>query len=215
MPTDKLQAPAVPRAPRKSVSREELITATLRLIGPYRSISSLSLREVARAAGIAPNSFYRHFRDLDELAVALIDQAGVSLRQVIRAARQRISSTRSVVRSSVEAFFEQLQADSGLLQLLLREGTVGSKEYKQAVERELRFFEEELSEDLIRLAAARGNQLHQPALTARAITRLMFAMGAVAIDLPRAERGALIDQTVTMLRMIIAGSLAMQASPDE
>ena len=42
-----------------------------------KSIASLSLREVAREAGIAPNSFYRHFKDIDELAISLIDRAGI------------------------------------------------------------------------------------------------------------------------------------------
>ncbi|RYZ78033.1 MAG: TetR family transcriptional regulator, partial [Moraxellaceae bacterium] len=54
-----------------SISREEIIDAALALVGPHRSVSTLSLREVAREAGIAPNSFYRHFRDVDELAIAL------------------------------------------------------------------------------------------------------------------------------------------------
>ena len=52
---------------KTAISREDLLAATLRLIGPHRSVSSLSLREVAREAGIAPNSFYRQFRDIDEL----------------------------------------------------------------------------------------------------------------------------------------------------
>ncbi len=47
------------------------------------------LREVARQAGIAPNSFYRQFRDMDELAVALIDRAGQSLRSIIGPRRMR------------------------------------------------------------------------------------------------------------------------------
>ena len=61
---------------RRTVSREDLLAAALKLIGPHRSLSTLSLREVAREAGIAPNSFYRQFRDMDELAVALIDVGG-------------------------------------------------------------------------------------------------------------------------------------------
>ncbi|MGV4858593.1 TetR family transcriptional regulator, partial [Acetobacter senegalensis] len=69
--------------------REDLLAAALKLIGPHRSLSTLSLREVAREAGIAPNSFYRQFRDMDELAVALIDAAGRSLRTIIGEARQR------------------------------------------------------------------------------------------------------------------------------
>ena len=61
-------------APRKAaISRDDLIAAALKLVGPHRSLSTLSLREVTREAGIAPNSFYRQFRDMDELAVALID----------------------------------------------------------------------------------------------------------------------------------------------
>src|SRR5690554_779953 len=86
---------------RKAViTRDDLIDAALKLIGPHRSISTLSLREVAREAGIAPNSFYRHFRDMDELAIALIDRAGRSLRKIIGEARNRASPERSVVRSS-------------------------------------------------------------------------------------------------------------------
>ena len=44
-------------ARKAGISREDLLAAALRLIGPHRSVSTLSLREVAREAGIAPNSF--------------------------------------------------------------------------------------------------------------------------------------------------------------
>ncbi len=197
---------------KASISREDLIAAALKLIGPHRSVSTLSLREVAREAGIAPNSFYRQFRDMDALAVALIDLAGRSLRQIIGEARQRASSDRSIVRSSVEAFMEQLRADDKLLHVLLREGTVGSDAFKQAVDRELNFFEEELRIDLIRLAAADHATLHEPALVAKAITRLVFAMGATAMDLPPAKDPELVEQLSQMVRMIITGSRALTES---
>jgi AcrR family transcriptional regulator len=205
LPLSPLPAPAV--LGRKAViSREDLITAALKLVGPHRSVSTLSLREVARAAGIAPNSFYRHFRDMDELAVALIDQAGRSLRQIIGEARHRATAERSVVRSSVETFMEQLSADEKLLHVLLREGTVGSDAYKHAVERELRFFEDELCVDLVRLASLHGTDIYEPALVAKAVTRLVFAMGATAMDLPRERHGEIAEQMVVMLRMIIVGT---------
>ncbi len=191
---------------RATISRDDLLAAALRLIGPHRSVSSLSLREVTREAGIAPNSFYRQFRDMDELAVALIDLAGSSLRRIVGAARHRAERERSIVRGSVEAFFEQLRADDKLLHVLLREGTVGSDAFKQAVDRELTFFEEELRHDLVRFAAADGATLHEPALVARAITRLVFAMGATAMDLPPDRDAELIHQLSEIVRMIIAGS---------
>ena len=191
------------------ISREDIIAAALKLVGPQRSLSTLSLREVAREAGIAPNSFYRQFRDMDELAVALIERAGESLRQIIGEARQRATSDRSIVRGSIEAFMEQLRADDRLLHILLREGTVGSDAFKQAVDRQLNFFEEELRLDLIRLAEANKTGLFEPALTAKAITRLVFAMGATAMDLSQEEYDKLTAQVVLMVRMIVTGTQAL------
>lgn len=194
---------------RPTISREDLISAALGLVGPNRSVSSLSLREIAREAGIAPNSFYRHFRDTDELAIALIDLAGRSLRRIIGEARHRASAERSVVRSSIETFMEQLAADQKFLHILLREGSTGSEAFKRAVERELRFFEDELCVDLVRLAKANNAPIAEPALAAKAITRLVFAMGATAMDLPREHHAAVTEQTVAMLRMIITGAQRM------
>lgn len=196
---------------RATISRDDLLAAALRLLGPHRSVSSLSLREVTREAGIAPNSFYRQFRDMDELAVALIDLAGRSLRKIVGAARHRAATDRSIVRGSVEAFMQQLRDDDKLLHVLLREGTVGSDAFKQAVDRELTFFEEELRIDLVRIAAADKVALHEPALVARAITRLVFAIGATAMDLPTEHDAELIRQLTEMVRMIIAGSRAVAA----
>src|SRR3989344_450024 len=179
---------------RKAViSREDIVVAALRLVGPHRSVSSLSLREVAREAGIAPNSFYRQFRDMDE----------------------RAAVDRSVVRGSVEAFMEQLQRDDKLLHILLREGSVGSDAFKQAVDRQLTYFEEELRHDLVRLAQANGTGLFEAGLTAKAIPRLVFTMGATAMDLPRSEQGRLAEELILMVRMIVAGTQTMAAMAPE
>lgn len=205
-------SPTTALAARKSaISRSDLLAAALRLLGPHRSVSSLSLREVAREAGIAPNSFYRQFRDIDELAVALIDLAGQSLRKIVGAARQR-ASNEGIVRGSVEAFMEQVRADDRLLHVLLREGTVGSDAFKRAVDRELSFFEDELRADLIRLAARHNETLDEPALASRAITRLAFAMGATALDLPPERDAELVTQLTKMVRMIIAGARRTSSS---
>ena len=205
---------SAPLGRKAVISREDIIEAALKLVGPHRSVSTLSLREVAREAGIAPNSFYRQFRDIDELAVALIVRAGQSLRQIIGEARHRATSEKSVVRGSVEAFMGQLQSDDKLLAMLLREGTVGSPAYKEAVERELQFFEDELRLDLIRLAETNKTGLFEPAVTAKAITRLVFAMGTTAVDLPVEKHAELADQMALMLRMIIVGTQTLSKRPE-
>lgn len=199
-------------ARKAGISRDDLLAAALRLIGPHRSVSTLSLREVAREAGIAPNSFYRQFRDMDELAVALIALAGQSLRRIVGAARHRADqNSRGIVRGSLQTFFEQMRADDRLLHVLLREGTVGSDAFKDAVDRELTTFEDELRHDLVRLAAKDGVVLHEPALVAKAITRMVFALGATALDSPPERDAALIDQLSTMVTMILAGARLMES----
>lgn len=197
---------------KQLISREDIIHAALKLLGPNRSVSTLSLREVAREAGVAPNSFYRHFRDMDELAVALIDLAGESLRQLIGEARARASSGQSVVQGCTDAFMARLRADDPLLHLLLREGSVGSTAFKQAVERQLSFFEDQLRLDLIHLAEFKKTGLFEPALTAKAITRLVFAMGATALDLPEDQYEEFNRQIVVMVRMVISGTQALAQS---
>ncbi|ENU25188.1 hypothetical protein F993_00172 [Acinetobacter proteolyticus] len=191
---------------KATITKEELFQATLNLIGPQKSIASLSLREIAREAGIAPNSFYRHFKDIDELAIALIDQSGLVLRRIIREARLQASKQQSIIRSSVEVFIQQLNTDEGNLSLLLREGYTGSTSYKAAVDRQLNFFQQELQEDLIRLERLNNSKLSHADLAAKAITQLVFNMGAKVLDLPTEQRTEVAEQTMVMIRMILEGA---------
>jgi len=194
---------------RKAViSREDIINAALELLGPHRSISSLSLREIARSADIAPNSFYRHFKDLEELNLALIKLAGQSLHKIVGEARHRVTVNRSVVRTSIEALMDMLNADQKLLHILLREGTIGSENYKKAVQKELQFFEDELCMDLIRLLKASGHQIKYPDLVAKAITRLVFTIGVDILDKPKNEQPPVVEELIKMIRMIIIGGVS-------
>ena len=84
--------------------------------------------------------------------------------------------------------------------------------FKQAVEKQLRYFEEELQVDLARLAAHNKTGLYDPALTAKAITRLVFAIGATAMDLPKEKRAEVTEQLTIMVRMIVVGTQTMATS---
>ena len=197
---------------KATITREELFQATLNLIGPQKSIASLSLREIAREAGIAPNSFYRHFKDIDELAIALIDRSGLVLRRIIREARLQASKQQSIIRSSVEVFIQQLDADEGNLSLLLREGYTGSTSYKAAVDRQLNFFQQELQEDLIRLEQMNNGKISHADIAAKAITQLVFNMGAKVIEIPAEQRTEVAEQTIIMIRMILEGARHLDES---
>jgi len=195
---------------KATISREDIIDATLRLVGPNRSISSLSLREITREAGIAPNSFYRHFKSTEELAICVIELSGSTLRKVIGQARFKAQElNKGIVRMSVETFIEQLTSDGHYLPILLREGVVGSDRFKDAVREQLAFFEQELTEDLVAIAARTAIAPPNPDLIARGITRLVFAMGADALDRPQEERQKMIGEMVIMIKMLVTGAHAM------
>jgi len=104
---------------------------------------------------------------------------------------------------------EQLNGEQKFLHLLMREGTVGSNAFKQAVEKQLLFFEEELCIDLVRLAEINKRPICEPESAAKAITRLIFAQGAAIMDLPEEQRGAAAEQMMLMVRMILVGAQTM------
>src|ERR1700712_69266 len=63
--------------PEKVEERERTRLALLRatlLLAAQHGFAGLGLREVARGAQIAPTSFYRHFADMEELGVALVEE---------------------------------------------------------------------------------------------------------------------------------------------
>lgn len=69
--------------------RDRLMGAALQLASTTRSLGSLGLREVARHAGLNPNTFYRHFKTFDELGLAVIEKLGSELRAGLRERRIR------------------------------------------------------------------------------------------------------------------------------
>ncbi|WP_432262334.1 TetR family transcriptional regulator [Cupriavidus sp. TMH.W2] len=67
--------------------KRRLIDAALRLAAAKRSFAALSLREIAREAGLNPNTFYRHFSDMEDLAITAMAEVGAELRPMLRAIR--------------------------------------------------------------------------------------------------------------------------------
>jgi AcrR family transcriptional regulator len=190
------------RAQQKEKTRRSLIDAAFQQLSAERSFSSLSLREVAREAGIAPTSFYRHFKDMEELGLTMVDEGGLLLRQLMRQARQRIAKEGSVIRTSVDTFMEFIESNPNVFRLLLRERSGTSSEFRAAVVREMQHFSAELTEYLISTGMRRDEAFTQ----ADASVILVFSSGAEALDLEKHERDELTERLVMQLRMISKGA---------
>ena len=191
------------RAQQKEKTRRSLIDAAFSQLSADRSFSNLSLREVAREAGIAPTSFYRHFKDMDELGLTMVDEGGLLLRQLMRQARQRIVKEGSVIRTSIETFMEFIENNPNVFRLLLRERSGTSFDFRTAVAREIQHFVAELTEYLISTRMSRDEAYTQ----AEASVTLVFSSGAEALDLASHERDELAERLITQLRMIAKGAL--------
>jgi AcrR family transcriptional regulator len=194
------------RAQQKEKTRRQLIDAALGQLSADRSFSSLSLREVAKEAGLAPTSFYRHFTDMDELGLTLVDEAGLTLRQLMRQARQRIEKGGSVIRISVHTFMEFIEDNGNIFRLLLRERSGTSAAFRLAVNREISYFTLELRDYL-----QQANRLNVDVayLQANAAVTLVFSAGSDALDADKKGRVLLADRTIQQLRFIARGAVEL------
>ncbi len=136
------------RAQQKEKTRRAIIDAALNQLSADQSFANLSLREVAREAGIAPTSFYRHFKDMEELGLTLVDECGVTLRQLMRSARKRFDENTSIISVSVETFMEFVEENPNVFRLFLREKSGTSKAFRDAIAREVEHFTCELTDYL-------------------------------------------------------------------
>lgn len=200
------------RAAQKEQTRRAIVDAALRL-SSARGFASVSLRAIAKEANIAPNAFYRHFKDLDDLGLALADQVGLSLRQLVRQARRRVldAGDGSVVRNSIQMFMEFAENDSDLFRLLLGGGAGASPAFRRAIQLEVKRFTSDLVEDLIREAEASRRPIAHPELAAEAMVTIAFNLGANALDLPSDQRLAVLERIVAEVRIIMRGAEAMAA----
>jgi len=191
------------RAQQKEKTRRQIIDAAFGQLSSERSFSSLSLREVAKEAGLAPTSFYRHFSDMNELGLTLVDEAGLTLRQLMRQARQRIEKGGSVIKISVYTFMEFIENNGHVFRLLLRERSGTSAAFRAAVNREISYFTVELSDYL---QQANNIDAEIAYLQANAAVTIVFSAGSDALDADKKERELLAVRTIQQLRIIARGA---------
>ncbi len=197
------------RAKQKEKTRRSIIEAALNHLSAENSFANLSLREVAREANIAPTSFYRHFKDMEELGLTLVDECGLTLRQLMRSARKRFDDQGSVIVTSIETFMEFVENNPNIFRLLLRERSGTSRAFREAIAREIEYFTLELVEYLRQTT---NHSLDLARVQADAMVTLVFNNGAEFLDSDKAGRKKLIENTIKQLRFLTFGADAFHNS---
>ncbi len=197
------------RAEQKERTRLRLVEAALVLIGQGRSFSSLSLREITREAGIVPAAFYRHFRDLDELGLALVEMGGATLRRLLRDARRDGIPPTDMLRGSVLIYKRFVEERSLVFRFIAGERSGGSRVIRDAIRREESHFASEMVQDLRTLGTLPDLSTTTMQMICGLVVTTMLNAASDILDLPERQpkrEKELVDNFVWQLRVVFLGA---------
>jgi AcrR family transcriptional regulator len=177
------------QAERREQTRRALLDAVLQLMDGGESFEAVSLRSVARAAGVVPAAFYRHFQSMDELGLALVDESFRALRAMLREARAAGPPPQNAIRRSVEVLVEQVLTQRQHFALIARARTSGNGVLRHAVNNEIRLLTSELATDLARFPGLREWTTDDLNMLAGLLVNTMILHVAEILDLPLASGG--------------------------
>lgn len=194
---------------RKLQTRKALLDATLALVEEGRHFSSISLREIAKKAGVAPNAFYRHFKDIDELGLALTDELSMMLRQLMRQARMQSLAADRMIYDSVDFYIAHVFTHPALFRFMAQIKTGGSPAMREAIRHELSYFSKELVSDLHRLRILPHLEPEDMEMLGHMVVNTVSSIGTELLDLPE-DNDHLVAQvrarTVKQIRLAFIGA---------
>ncbi|WP_297792617.1 TetR family transcriptional regulator [uncultured Marinobacter sp.] len=127
----------------------KLVQAGLRLITETRSLTSLGLRELAREAGLNPNTFYRHFKNLDEFGLQVLGYIAADMKSGVRELRQMAESSEQASHDTVAYVYHYFLANPAATTVAVRELHGPSPLLRKALEAQLNASAREMAEDII------------------------------------------------------------------
>jgi AcrR family transcriptional regulator len=172
------------RTERKAVTRRTLLDAALALVGEGRSFTSLGLREIARQADMVPNAFYRHFRSTDELGLELVEEVGITLRRLLREARQVELNKGNILRRSVKVYVDYVKANRLQFLFIASERSGGSRVLRLAIRNDVTHFTNEMAQDFRTLGLYRELPTARLQMVCGLIVMTMLAAATDILDLP-------------------------------
>ncbi len=176
------------------------------LLLEHQNLSSLGMREVTREAGMSPAGFYRHFRDLAELGVALVEESLASLHTMIRAALAEQGEAEARIDRTVEVIAGHVREHRVHVRFLVRERRGGVRPVREAIDAELRRFAEEVAGALALQPVSEGWSPEDVRMLAELYVDHMVSTAAAFLDAGSAGAERRIAETArTQLRLIGVG----------
>ncbi|MGI8411900.1 MAG: TetR family transcriptional regulator [Solirubrobacteraceae bacterium] len=174
------------QAQRREHTRQALLDAALGQMDAGESFDAVSLRSVARAAGVVPSAFYRHFASMDELGLALVEQSFRTLRAMLREAREREPSLEPVIRRSVQILVSHVREHRQHFAFVARARCTANSVLRAAIRHEIALFTTELGTDLARFPILREWSTEDLQMLAGLLVNTMIATAEAILELPPA-----------------------------
>ncbi|MFE2357420.1 TetR family transcriptional regulator [Streptomyces parvulus] len=195
------------RQAQKLKTRQALLDAALGLL-EEQSLSSLGLREVTRAVGVAPTAFYRHFRSTADLGVALVEEALGSLHPMIRTTVSPAEDSDERIARAVELIAGHVAAHPAHVRFVARERHGGVQPVREAIRDELARFAEEVRAELAKDAESAGwSEADLRMLAGLYVDQMLITASLFleTLDAPEEERRLAARTAERQLRLISVG----------
>ncbi|MFE2874019.1 TetR family transcriptional regulator [Streptomyces roseus] len=196
------------RQAQRHRTRRALLDGALSLL-EEQNLGSLGLREVTRVAGVTPTAFYRHFRDTEELGIALVDEALQSLHAAVRSTLAGSGDAARRIDTTVELMARLVREYPAHIRFIVRERHGGVRRVRQAVAAQLDAFADEVAERLGADPLSRGWSAEDLLMLARLyVDHMVMMVSAYLAAGPDPEEWSAVTRTARrQLRLIHAGRL--------
>jgi AcrR family transcriptional regulator len=195
------------RQAQKQKTRQAFLDAALILL-EEQSLSSLGLREVTRAVGVAPTAFYRHFRSTADLGVALVDEALGSLHPMVRTTVSTTGDSEERITRAIELIAGHVDAHPAHVRFIARERHGGVQPVREAIRAQLLRFAEEVKTELAKDPEAEGWSDDDLLMLAHLYVDQMLITASLfleALEAPAEERERVTQLAARQLRLITIG----------
>ncbi|MGX1367256.1 AcrR family transcriptional regulator [Streptomyces canus] len=195
------------RQAQKQKTRQALLDAALALL-EEQSLSSLGLREVTRAVGVAPTAFYRHFRSTADLGVALVEEALGSLHPMIRTTVSTADDHGQRIQRAIELIAGHVNAYPAHVRFIARERHGGVQPVREAIRDQLARFGQEVKDELAKDPVSGGWSDDDLLMLANLYVDQMLITASLfleALEAPPEERDRVCQVAERQLRLISIG----------
>ena len=171
------------RQEQKERTRQAILAAALEL-ALTQGFAQISLRQVARHAGIVPTAFYRHFESMDVLGLSLVEQSFSTLRRMIREAQRDPKVFDNIIDAAADVLVEAVKQSKSHFAFVARERVGGSEAVRRAIQHELDLFVSELAVVLARLPNIDTWSSDDVQMVSRLFVRNMVSNAEEVVDMP-------------------------------